>query len=166
MCARTPNTMACVSVLLTMLGCVDAAAQGDVELTYRVEKIEAFVSDGGDQEARLVAAEQVFEGDELRYTITFTNLADETVAPNSIVVTNPIPESTEYIEGSAFGSGAEVEFSVDGGQSFAPSAGLTMRDAEGERNALPGDYTTIRWHYGPPLQSGQQSHVFFRVRML
>lgn len=166
MCARTPNTMAWVSVLLTLLGCVDAAAQGDVELTHRVEKVEAFVSDGGVQEVRLVAAEQVFEGDELRYTITFTNRTDETVAPNSIVVTNPIPESTEYIEGSAFGSGTKVEFSVDGGQSFASSAALTLRDDEGERHALPGDYTTIRWRYGPPLVPGQQSHVFFRVRML
>ena len=166
MSVPTPNTMAWVSVVLTCLVCADAAAQGDVELTHRVEKIEAFVSDGGVQEARLVAAEQVFEGDELRYTITFTNQTGEVVAPNSVVITNPIPESTEYVEGSAFGSGARVEFSTDDGKSFAPPEGLRLRDDEDERTALPTDYTTIRWFYGPPLLPDQQSHVFFRVRML
>ena len=48
------------------------------------------------------------EGDELRYTVTFTNHTEDAVAPNSIVITNPIPESTEYVEGSAFGAGSEA----------------------------------------------------------
>ncbi len=158
--------MVCVTAVLVTVAGFELHAEGDVVLSHHVEKIEAFVNDSGGQEARLVSVERVYAGDELRYTITFTNASDEHVGQNSIVVTNPIPESTQYIEGSAYGSGSTVEFSVDGGKSFAGPEELIVRDDEGERVALPGDYTTIRWHYGPPLEPGQQNHVFFRVRML
>ena len=163
--ARTRSWMMCTTLAVAVGAGFGLRAGGDVVLSHRVEKIEAFISDGGARQARLVPVEQVYEGDELRYTITFTNDTDETVGSNSIVVTNPIPESTEYIEGSAFGSASKVEFSADGGKSFAAPGALTVRDGERERRAQPRDYTTIRWHYGPPLSPGERNHVSFVVRM-
>lgn len=154
------------ALLALGVGTEELRAEGDVEITHRIERMETFVNEDGAKETRMVAAKEVVEGDELRYTITFTNGTSETVAPNSVVLTNPIPESTEYIEGSAFGSGARVEFSVDGGENFGAPETLRVHGEDGPRLALPSDYTTIRWYYGPALLPGQQSHVFFRVRIL
>lgn len=155
--------MALAVPLLTAGG---ARAEGDVVLSHRVEKVETFINDDGVREERLVPTDRVYEGDELRYTISFANDTDETIEPDSIVVTNPIPAHTQYIEGSAYGAGTTVEFSVDGGDRFAAPEQLSVGGEDGPRVALPSDYTTIRWHYGSPLAPGQQGQVFFRVRTL
>ena len=90
-----------------------ATAAAQVVLKNSVQKVETFVNEAGEPERRLVDADSVVPGDELRYTITFMNDGGETVDAGSVVITNPIPDETEYLDGTAFGSGTDIVFSVD-----------------------------------------------------
>ena len=139
-----------------------ALAQASVTLESSVQKVEKFVDDAGVVQRRLVAADAVVPGDELRYTITFKNAGADAVDAGSIVITNPIPDSTVYLDGTAFGSGTEIVFSADAGQTFATADAVTDQDAE---PAAPSDFSTIRWVFQPELQPGEQSYVSFNVRL-
>ena len=142
-----------------------ATASGQVTLQNSVMKVERFINGDGHVESRLVPADEVVPGDELHYTIEFANNGKQTVDENSIVITNPVPEQTEYIDGSATGEATEVVFSVDEGRQFADADILTIASAEGDVPASARDYTTIRWKFSPSLEPGQRSHVAFNVRL-
>lgn len=146
---------------------IGAWAAGDVELSSLVQKLETYVDENGEEQTRLVEAASVVPGDELRYTIAFENVSDSlTVDAGSVVITNPVPEFTEYVEGTAFGAGTVIEFSADGGETWGDAESLTVIDEGGERLAEPADYTHLRWTLEPALEPGQQGSVFFRVKLL
>ena len=91
-------------------------AMADIELstTAQVEVTETNAQ--GEKVVKRQPATQVVPGKEVIYTIRAKNTG--TQPAGSIVVTNPVPQHTEYVEGSAFGSGTEISFSVDGGKSY------------------------------------------------
>ena len=152
-------------LLLTTLGllfAVSAAAQ--VTLSNSVKKVESFLNEDGQVERQLVDAASVVPGDELRYTITFSNNGNRVVDAGSVVITNPIPESTEYLDGTAFGSGTEIVFSIDG-ESFAAASELMGEEGGVEAPASAKDYATLRWIFGPELKPGETGHVSFNVRL-
>ena len=154
----------CALVLLSST--TVAVAQEPVRLLSSVQKVETFINEQGEQERRLVAAERVVPGDELRYTVTFANQGGETVDAGSIVITNPVPNNTIYLENSAGGSGTDVLFSVDRGEVWGTPDELMITGEDGQsRLAEAEDYTHIRWTFRPALESGQESSVFFRVRL-
>lgn len=139
-----------------------AAAQVSLENT--VQKVETFVNEAGEPQRRLVDAESVVPGDELRYTITFTNKGGEVVDAGSIVITNPIPAETTYLDGTAFGSGTEIDYSVDG-ENFGSAEDLTISQGEAAVIASARDYTSIRWVFQPALEPGETGNVSFSVRL-
>ncbi len=152
----------CTAVMLLVLA---PAALAQVTLTNSVKKVETFVDDAGVPQRRLVDVSSVVPGDELRYTITFTNEGTESVDAGSIVITNPIPEDTEYLDGTAFGSGTEITFSTDAGERFADPDELSLARGGTTVPAMARDYTTIRWVFAPPLKPGETSFVSFNVRL-
>jgi uncharacterized repeat protein (TIGR01451 family) len=139
-----------------------AIAAAQVTLENSVQKVETFVNEVGEPQRRLVDADSVVAGDELRYTITFTNDGGETVDAGSVVITNPIPAQTEYLDRTASGSGTEVVFSVDGVDFAAPNALTVSRDG-GEVRASAKDYRSIRWIFRPALEPGETGSVSFNV---
>ena len=152
-------------LLFTTLGLLLAAnAAAQVTLSNSVKKVETVVNEDGQAERRLIDAVSVVSGDELRYTITFTNEGGEAVDAGSIVITNPIPEATEYLDGTAFGAGTDIVFSTDG-VSFASAAELIVEQAGSETPASAKDYKTIRWVFGPELEPGETGNVSFNVRL-
>jgi uncharacterized repeat protein (TIGR01451 family) len=154
-----------VRLTVTSLALVwTASAAAEVRLENSVKKVETYVSDSGDVERRLVDADSVVPGDELRYTITFTNVGAEVVDAGSIVITNPIPENTQYVEGSAFGSGTVIVYSTDG-ESFASAESLRVQEGGVEVSASAKDYTAIRWTFQPELGPGGTGDVSFNVRL-
>ena len=145
---------------------VAAAAWSDdaVRLVTSVDKVERASNARGEPERRLVAAERVTRGDELQYSITFINQSDETVDAGSIVITNPIPDNTIYVDDSAYGAGTDIVFSADAGESWGAPGLLTTSSGGGAApRADAADYTHIRWTYQSPLEPGQQGSVSFRV---
>ena len=82
-------------------------------------------------------------------------------AAENVVITNPISESLTYVAGSAFGPGTIIEFSVDGGQTYAPADQLTITEDGETRSAHPGDFTHIRWVMQNELAAGAQGTARF-----
>ena len=164
--ARSGSAYKLVSVaLLLMLGMSSAFAE--VSLRNDVQKVETFVDADGSAQRRLVDVDSVVPGDELRYTIHFVNNGSASVDAGSIVITNPIPDDTEYLDGTAFGSGTNITFSTDAGSSFGTPDQLTVvpEGALAPAPAVARDYTTIRWEFTPTLAPGEASHVSFNVRL-
>ncbi len=150
-----------------LLACVGwiAPALADVKLTTTVQKMERVAAPDGSVGSRLVPAEKVIPGDDVHYTITFVNEGKAAADAGSVVITNPVPENTQYIADSAFGSGTSVQFSVDGGKTFHPANELTVVRDGVKVPATPSDYTTIRWVFTPALAPAAQSYVSFNARL-
>lgn len=170
------------TMLALVAGLALAADQAVAEVTLATEvvKVETTLDAGGRVKRQLIPAESVIPGEELRYTITFTNESEALVDGGRIVITNPVPDGTRYVPGSAGGEAALVEFSRDGesfdqtepaAESASPApaqagAAATMEGVE----AVPDDdgsaVHSIRWTYQEDLQPGASAVVFFHVRML
>ncbi|MEZ5557234.1 MAG: hypothetical protein R3E86_01620 [Pseudomonadales bacterium] len=133
-------------------------ATAEVTLTTTVHKVESVLDAGGNVERRLVLVDAVRPGDELRYAITVTNQSPEVVEGGRVVVTNPIPDGTEYLPGTAGGQDASLEFSADG-ETFTSTP---PRDGDGVEQ--PARF--LRWTYDAALQPGASTELFFHVRML
>tara|TARA_R110002096_G_scaffold130643_5_gene279905 strand:- start:136 stop:606 length:471 start_codon:yes stop_codon:yes gene_type:complete len=131
-----------------------AAAQAHLDVQTVVQKQEVFVNDAGVSDTRLVAADVVVPGETVFYTITFTNVSDETA--DNVVITNPIAADLVYVEGSGFGPGADMQFSVDGGETFAAAQELTVVEDGEPRPAEARDYTHVRWVLKNDLDAGAQ----------
>ena len=95
--------------------------------------------------------------------MSFSNVSDEPA--ENVVITNPIPEQLTYVEGSAFGPGANVRFSVDGGKSFAAADELVVSDGGNQRTAAADDFTHIRWVMTNVIEPGTQGMAQFRARL-
>lgn len=105
---------------------------------------------------------EVFSGDVLRYTIVFENTSSQDVAAGSVVITNPLPEETVYLDGSAMGADTLITYSVDG-ETFGTPAELLVGEGPAARAATAGDYRVIRWAYQPLLPAGASSEVSFEL---
>ena len=121
-----------------------AQEQGSIRLQNVAEKQELFIDSSGVERTRLVPVATALPGDEIIYTITFTNIGTE--AAEHVVITNPVPEHMRYVDRSAIGAGSDISFSVDGGNSYGSPQELFVADGEGkQRPAQAEDYTHIRW---------------------
>jgi len=141
-----------------------SAQQGSLELKTIAEKQEIVVDAEGNRKTRLVPVATAVPGDEIVYTITFTNISDE--AADNVRVTNPIPEQMAFIPGTAFGPGADVMFSVDGGATFAVPEELTIDDPEaGPRVAASDEYTHVRWTLKTSLDAGARGFARYRAKL-
>ncbi|MEQ8486317.1 MAG: hypothetical protein RIB46_18305 [Pseudomonadales bacterium] len=135
-------------------------AQADVQLSTEVVKVESVLEPNGRVKRQLLPADQVVAGDELRYTITFTNDSERSIEAGRIVITNALPEGTRYVPGSAGGDGAQVEYSVDG-ETFLAAEPAASADPAG----VATEVRALRWTYRRDFGPGDMSDVFFHVRM-
>ena len=136
-----------------------AVAQDALEVTTVVEKEVVVETDGGDPVVERVAADVVTPGERVVYTITFRNVGAEPA--ENVVITNPIAESLIYVAGSATRDDATVEFSIDGGQTFARASDLRLVDGGVERPATTRDYTHVRWVMQTALAVGAEGQTSF-----
>lgn len=138
------------------------AQRGTLEVKTEVQKLHEQVDENGEPKTELVAVDTAIPGDEVVYTVTFTNVGEEPA--DNILITNPIPAQMRYVSGTAFGPGTEVEYSVDGGATWGQATALIVSTESGaERLAEPDDYTHIRWAFNSPLEVGEHSFARFRA---
>jgi uncharacterized repeat protein (TIGR01451 family) len=136
-----------------------AVAENALEVTTIVEKEVVVETDDGEERVERVAADAVTPGERVVYTITFKNVGAEPA--DNVVITNPIAESLTYVAGSAARDDASVEFSIDGGQTFAPASDLKVIDGGIERPATTRDYTHVRWIMQTELAVGAEGQTSF-----
>ncbi len=152
-------------LLLAMLSIAfgqDANSGGGLQVETVVEKEQVVIGDNGEQTTQLVAVTKIVPGEEVVYTISFTNSGSE--AAENVAITNPIPNHMLYVADSAFGPGTDVSYSVDGGNSYATADELEIVDADGTvHRARADEYTHIRWVMRNDLQSGARGFARFRA---
>lgn len=136
-----------------------AAAQSHLDVQTLVQKEAIVVNDAGESQAELVTADLVVPGETVFYTTTFTNISAEPA--DNVTITNPIAENLMYVDGSAFGPGMDILFSVDGGVTFATAGELTVVEGDEVRDARASDFTHVRWVMKNDLQAGAQGLVRF-----
>jgi uncharacterized repeat protein (TIGR01451 family) len=85
--------------------------------------------------------------DVLRYTLTFSNPTEHSVA--KVELRNPIPDGVVFVPGSAKASRADarLEFSADNGKSWAaqPTETVVLAGQQVTRAIPVNRYTHIRW---------------------
>ena len=141
-----------------------AQEQGQVVLETVIQREVEVVTDEGEKEIRLVEVANAVPGDELIFTVSYTNTGSEPASNVNIV--NPIPENTTYIQDTAAGEGTAVTFSADGGSSYGLPGELKVIGPDGkQRQALLEDYTHIRWVRERALTEGEAGSVAFRVKL-
>lgn len=138
-----------------------AQEQGHLNVTTTVQKEQVTLTDNGEREVQLVEATSVVPGDNVIYTITFRNVSEEPA--ENVVITNPVPDNLTYIDGSAFGPGTVIEFSVDGGQTYGAADELKVPNNGGVRAARAEDFTHLRWVLQNDLAAGSQAFASFRA---
>ncbi|MBS0612965.1 MAG: DUF11 domain-containing protein [Proteobacteria bacterium] len=117
---------------------------------------------GGPVRFDLSPANHVVSGDELVYTVEIRNTTPHPI--EGVVAVSPIPEKMTYLAGSASGPGCDIEFSVDGGGSFAAAKDLTIKLPAGQsRPAVAADYTHIRWKLKFALSGRATAYARFRA---
>ena len=136
----------------------------EVELSTEVQRVEVVFADD-QMQTRLVDAASAAPGDELRYTITFKNASLVALDPGVITITNPIPESTVFVQGTAGGRGSRALFSTDAGLTFLPFDQLTVSTGDLARAASAADVQAIRWTYRRRLAPDAAGRIWFHVRM-
>jgi len=150
------------ALLILAMFSSQSMAQIEVKTVAEIEVTE--IDKQGKKVVRRTAATSVVPGTEVIYTITAKNTGAEPA--DNIVVTNPVPKETVYVDDSAFGAGTNITFSVDGGKSYAKAEKLTVKDKAGKsRAATAKDYTHVRWTFQFNLQPGQEAPVWYRARV-
>lgn len=152
------------TVLSAFIASPALAAPGDDGslVVQNIAEIETVVVDkAGRKTTKREPVAVAVPGTEVIYTTRFTNKSDKPAG--DIVLTNPVPEHTRFVGGSAFGLKTTVTYSIDG-KHFDVPAKLRVTGADGkERAALPEEYTHVRWRYAGELAPGKQGDVGFRV---
>lgn len=140
---------AAVEPEMTSTGAAIATGSDLLETAIVVEKL-AVPADAGSRPPRFVPASRLSAGDEVHYTIQVRNPGQAPVT--DVQVTKGMPQGLYYIEGSAVGPSSDVEFSADGGTTFAarPAAG-------------PDEFTHVRWTLRRPLPAGATALLRFRA---
>ena len=156
---RTLTVSAFAAMTLLASGAIAAQEKDYIEVLTTVQKEVIVETDDGNRETTLVPAEKVVPGERVVYTIRFRNIGDEPA--ENVVITNPISDSLVFVAGSATSPGARVEFSIDGGQTFAVSNELRIRENGVERPATAKDYTHVRWVMQAALAVGAEGSTSF-----
>ncbi len=144
-----------LSIHLIVIGILSAPlalqAAPEVQLSISAEKEVQVTDANGQAHTERQPAADAAPGDTLIYTLRYRNSGDE--AARNVKLDNPIAEGNSYIGDSAWGDGADIQFSIDGGQTFKKPAALTWAGSDGKggketRKATPEQYNAIRWVIG------------------
>jgi uncharacterized repeat protein (TIGR01451 family) len=137
------------------------ATKGSIELKL-VAEVEQEYQEKGVTKTRLVPVATAVPGTEVIYTITYRNLGAQPA--ENVVIANPIPTAVVLREGSAFGSGTDIEFSADGGKTWGRTGEVRIKGADGiERTAGAADYTHLRWRVMSPVAPKATGFVRYRA---
>lgn len=166
---KTPH----FSVLLPVLLAGAALAQDSaspLRLTLTQALVQTVTVNGQPTERRNPAPPEVAPGDVLAQTLSARNVSTRALA--GVALRLPVPANTVYLApDGALPEGVRVEYSIDGGRTFAP-APLTRRVTvtEGGRTVtrevpvLPNEYQAVRWTV-QSLPAGTEARLGFRVRV-
>jgi uncharacterized repeat protein (TIGR01451 family) len=143
-------------------GAAVATGSGPLETAIVVETLQVEEGAGGKEIRRWVPADRLTAGDEIHYTVRVTNPGKQAVS--EVVVTKRLPYGVHYLPGTATGPGCEVQFSSDGGNTFAKPERSSGGSKKGARKSPAVEYTHVRWSLSNPLDPGATALLRFRAQ--
>jgi uncharacterized repeat protein (TIGR01451 family) len=150
------------ALTIMMLALNTSAAENKLEVQLLAEvKVSA---PGPDNKpiAHFAPAGTLSQGEIVYYSVRIRNPTAGYL--RDVVVVQPVPANTTYVERSASGPGTQIEFSADGGQTFAPEGRVTFTDLSGvQHTATAKDYTHIRWRMRNALAPGAVALARFQA---
>lgn len=151
------------TALLLLIGAAATLAQptATIETELTAEILAEQQLPNGQRQSRFVPAISVAQGQTVYYTVRIRN--PTSVPARDVEVVRRIPMNTQYVAGSAAGPSATIEFSIDGGATFAEPSQLLVIDAMGTRLASPEEYTHIRWRLRHALAPGATALARFQA---
>lgn len=160
----TTVRLGAAAVALVLAAPALAAPRLAISLTQRREVVEQTPRG---TTTRWVATDAAKPGDVVEYALGYVNQGDSPAV--DAVIEDPIPKGTTYLANTATGAGAEITFSSDGGETFAPPVKLTYEyrlpsGAVEKRVATPAEYTHVRWIL-KSVPPGATGTVAFRVKV-
>jgi uncharacterized repeat protein (TIGR01451 family) len=145
-------------------------AQTNEPLSVSLEAyvVTVMTKDDGTTEEKFSEAATARPGQIVEYRVIVMNTSNETVPGSSAFIVGPVPASTDYLVDTATLSSdaARLEFSADGGQSFADKPMVLKKNDEGEEElvaALPEEYTDARWQLLQALAPQESLTFSYRV---
>lgn len=161
---RTVASLTGVLVLLPLLAWAQQETNVVITSTAEVE-IAQKNAEGKMEKKRVEAAKaKVAPGDVVIFTARYENKGRQPAT--GVVITNPVPEHMTYVDLSAEGKGTKIEFSIDNGKTYGTPQDLKVTDKDGKtRQALPGEYTHIRWAVAAPVAPGASGSATFRAQI-
>ena len=139
-----------------------ATGSGPLETTIVVETLQIEEGPGGKEIRRWAPADRLTAGEEIHYTVRVTNPGKQPVS--EIIVTKRLPYGVHYLSGTATGPACEVQFSSDGGNTFAKPERSSGGSKKAPRKSATVEYTHVRWILGNPLAPGATALLRFRAK--
>lgn len=149
--------------ILTSLLFLPTLAFAQVELKTDMFEVIETQQANGTSKVEWVTPDNIIPGDKVGYRISFTNTGDKPAA--DIVLNNPIPENTVYVDDSARGANSKIVFSVNGGKEFANPEQLFVEVNGKKVPATAKDYTHVRWTLTSALPAGKDGSVQYVVQV-
>lgn len=141
------------------------AAPVPIQIASEVRELVEFVDQNGQPQLKAVEATKITPGDRILYTTTISNTGAQ--ASDNIIITNPVPVHSRYLDGTAVGEHFVITYSVDGGRSWGSPQELKVRKKDGKlRAAQASDYTHIRWQYRGSLMPSEVKKISFQTQLL
>jgi uncharacterized repeat protein (TIGR01451 family) len=138
-------------------------ASAEVTLTNAIFEVVTITAKDGSQKDEWQQPDKLLPGERVGYQVEVNNKGSEPAV--DIVIANPIPEHTVYVQDSAKGLNTSIEFSVDNGKTFALPAELFIAKNGKRVQAKVADYTQVRWKLNQPLAAGDSSTVQYIVKI-
>ena len=140
------------------------AKQPKVTLVSKSYKEVHEITKNGKKEIKYIDIDKILPGDIVLYKNTINNLDNKPA--NNMVLQNPIPEHTQYIESSAKCENAcEILYSVDGGKIYKDASKLMVNENNTPRLAKPSEYTNVKWILKTPLKPNSTTYVSFKTKL-
>lgn len=158
--AHLKSRLVAMGVGIALMACQAAWAQSPVSLQSKVETERMLKQADGKVVATRLPVKSAVPGEEVIFTNTFSNAGKKPA--DNLVLTNPV--SSDLLLKKAWGEGAVITHSVDGGKTFDAPEKLKVKGADGQmRAARPEDYTHLRWVMREPLPAGASAAVGFNA---
>jgi len=151
------------ALLFTILPAVSVNALAQVELKTEMYKVVEVQKDNGTSKIEWVTPDSIVPGDKVGYRIIVENKGDKPA--DDIVLNNPVPENTVYVDGSARGANSSIVFSVDQGITFATPGKLFILKDGKKLPATAKDYSNVRWVLTSSLKAGEKGSVQYIVQV-
>jgi len=151
------------ALLLMVLPAISFNAFAQVELKTEMYKVIEVPIENGASKIEWIQPNSITPGDRVGYRLIVENKGDKLA--KDIVLNNPVPENTLYVDGSARGANSSIVFSVDQGKTFAKPEKLFIQKDGKKLPATAKDYSNIRWILNSALKAGEKGSVQYVVQV-